>query len=68
VKSTPYFKHPHLKKCVNLPAVLPSHPIDTAVIDRVIIAEVQEEEDKQTPDREDQTKLIEKDPHDFFQP
>src|SRR5260370_35862128 len=29
VKAKPYFKQPHLKKCVNLPTVLPSRPIET---------------------------------------
>jgi type IV secretion system protein VirD4 len=69
VKGKPYFKEPHLKKLVNLPAVLPSRPINVAVMDRVMITEVQEEEDKQTPEAEDQTTMVEKDRlGDFFLP
>ncbi len=69
VKAQPYFHQPHLKKLVNLPAVLPSRPVDTALMDQVIIAEAQEEEDKQTLDREDPTELMEKEPlEDFFLP
>jgi type IV secretory pathway TraG/TraD family ATPase VirD4 len=69
VKAKPYFKEAHLKKLVNLPPVLPSRPVNTAVMDQVSIAGIQEEEDKQTLERENQTKLMKKEPlDDFFLP
>lgn len=66
VKAKSYFKEPHLKRLVNLPATLPSRPVGTTMMDRVSIAGIQEEEGKQTLERRDQTNRVEKDPLDGF--
>lgn len=60
VKAKPYFKQPHLKKLVNLPAVLPSRPVKTAVKDQEMITEVQQEDKELLSDRGNQAKIVEK--------
>ena len=66
VQAVPYFKQPHLKKLVNLPAVLPSHPIGTAVIDQVVITEAQQWQKKPLLDGTSLPKMGEKDRFDDF--
>jgi type IV secretion system protein VirD4 len=60
VKAKPYFKQPDLKKLVNLPAVLPSRPVETAVKDQEMITEVQQEDKGPISDIGNQAKRVEK--------
>jgi hypothetical protein len=69
VKGKPYFKQSELKKRVNLPAVLPSRPIDIEATDHIMTTKAQQRENKSTPDTGSQTKTVEKDSlDDFFLP